>query len=82
CGIRRYEDDAAMVDNSSPLMTSVFLDQDLSFTVGSEAEARAFHAAGPPPVGPPASPVSHTRPRGERHEAPGGPDVHLTVRSP
>ncbi|MBF6351417.1 DUF1729 domain-containing protein [Nocardia flavorosea] len=47
CGIRRYEDDAAMVDNSSPLMTSVFLDQDLSFTVGSEAEARAFHAAAP-----------------------------------
>src|SRR5690606_12269797 len=47
CGIRRYEDDGAMVDNTSPLMTSVFLDQDLSFTVGSEAEARAFHAADP-----------------------------------
>ncbi|WP_280485821.1 beta-ketoacyl synthase N-terminal-like domain-containing protein, partial [Nocardia cyriacigeorgica] len=47
CGIRRYEDDGAMIDNTSPLMTSVFLDQDLSFTVGSEAEARAFHAADP-----------------------------------
>ncbi|NEW41962.1 DUF1729 domain-containing protein [Nocardia cyriacigeorgica] len=47
CGIRRYEDDGAMVDNAGPLMTSVFLDQDLSFTVGSEAEARAFHAADP-----------------------------------
>ncbi|MBF6231486.1 type I polyketide synthase [Nocardia farcinica] len=47
CGIRRYEDDAAMVDNSAPLMTSVFLDRDLTFTVGGEAEARAFHAADP-----------------------------------
>ncbi|MFI6310460.1 fatty acid synthase subunit beta domain-containing protein [Nocardia fusca] len=47
CGIRRYGDDGAMVDNSSPLMTSVFLDQDLSFTVGGEAEARAFYAAAP-----------------------------------
>ncbi|MET8776598.1 fatty acid synthase subunit beta domain-containing protein [Nocardia sp. NPDC004654] len=47
CGIRRYEDDGAMLDNTAPLMTSVFLDQDLSFTVGSEAEARAFHAADP-----------------------------------
>ncbi|MGV9637095.1 fatty acid synthase subunit beta domain-containing protein [Nocardia rhamnosiphila] len=47
CGIRRYADDGAMVDNSSPLMTSVFLDQDLSFTVGGEAEARAFYAADP-----------------------------------
>ncbi|MGW5310253.1 fatty acid synthase subunit beta domain-containing protein [Nocardia thailandica] len=47
CGVRRYEDDAAMVDNTAPLLTSVFLDQDLSFTVGGEAEARAFHAADP-----------------------------------
>ncbi|WUD69770.1 DUF1729 domain-containing protein [Nocardia sp. NBC_00508] len=47
CGVRRYEDDGAMTDNSAPLMTSVFLDQDLSFTVGGEAEARAFHAAAP-----------------------------------
>ncbi|MFI9504763.1 fatty acid synthase subunit beta domain-containing protein [Nocardia sp. NPDC052566] len=47
CGVRRYGDDGAMTDNTAPLMTSVFLDQDLSFTVGSEAEARAFHAANP-----------------------------------
>ncbi|WP_226436877.1 type I polyketide synthase [Rhodococcus yananensis] len=42
CGIRRYVDDGAMVDNTAPLLTSVFLDKDLSFVVGSEAEARAF----------------------------------------
>ncbi|WP_406236874.1 fatty acid synthase subunit beta domain-containing protein [Nocardia sp. NBC_01009] len=47
CGVRRYGDDGAMIDNTSPLMTSVFLDQDLSFTVGGEAEARSFHAADP-----------------------------------
>ncbi|WP_281180803.1 beta-ketoacyl synthase N-terminal-like domain-containing protein, partial [Nocardia lijiangensis] len=47
CGVRRYEDDGAMFDNTAPLMTSVFLDQDLSFTVGGEAEARAFHTADP-----------------------------------
>ncbi|GAA4481694.1 type I polyketide synthase [Rhodococcus olei] len=42
CGIRRYGDEGAMVDNTMPLMTSVFLDKDLSFVVGSEAEAQAF----------------------------------------
>ncbi|MGW0174635.1 fatty acid synthase subunit beta domain-containing protein [Rhodococcus sp. NPDC003322] len=42
CGIRRYVDEGAMVDNTMPLMTSVFLDNDLSFVVGSEAEAQAF----------------------------------------
>ncbi len=47
CGVRRYGDDGAMVDNSAPLMTSVFLDQDLTFTVGGEAEARAFYEADP-----------------------------------
>ncbi|HLS76143.1 MAG TPA: fatty acid synthase subunit beta domain-containing protein [Nocardia sp.] len=47
CGVRRYEDDAAMVDNTAPLMTSVFLDRDLTFTVGGEAEARAFAEADP-----------------------------------
>ncbi|WP_228838003.1 type I polyketide synthase [Nocardia amamiensis] len=47
CGVRRYKDDGAMTDGSAPLMTSIFLDQDLSFTVGGEAEARAFHAADP-----------------------------------
>ncbi|MET7767208.1 fatty acid synthase subunit beta domain-containing protein [Nocardia sp. NPDC005366] len=47
CGVRRYADDGSMIDNAAPLMTSVFLDQDLSFTVGGEAEARAFHSADP-----------------------------------
>jgi len=47
CGIRRYEDDGAMVNNTAPLMTSVFLDNDLTFVVGSEAEARAFVGADP-----------------------------------
>ncbi len=47
CGIRRYADEGAMVDNTSPLLTSVFLDEDLTFTVNSEAEARAFAAANP-----------------------------------
>ncbi|MBB5915228.1 fatty acid synthase [Nocardia transvalensis] len=47
CGVRRYGDDGAMVDNTSPLLTSVFLDKDLSFVVTSEAEARAFYAADP-----------------------------------
>ncbi|MFI6773186.1 fatty acid synthase subunit beta domain-containing protein [Nocardia sp. NPDC050412] len=47
CGVRRYADDGAMIDNAAPLMTSVFLDQDLTFTVGGEAEARAFYAADP-----------------------------------
>ncbi|WP_405133105.1 fatty acid synthase subunit beta domain-containing protein [Nocardia sp. NBC_01388] len=47
CGVRRYADDGAMVDNTAPLLTSVFLDKDLSFVVNSEAEARSFHAANP-----------------------------------
>nr|WP_324192968.1 polyketide synthase [Nocardia transvalensis] len=47
CGIRRYGDDGAMTDNTAPLLTSVFLDKDLSFVVNSEAEARAFYAANP-----------------------------------
>lgn len=47
CGIRRYADEGAMVDNTSPLLTSVFLDEDLTFTVSSEAEARSFAAASP-----------------------------------
>ena len=46
-GIRRYVDEGAMVDNSAPLLTSVFLDHDLSFTVGNESEARALRDADP-----------------------------------
>ncbi|NLE82289.1 MAG: DUF1729 domain-containing protein [Rhodococcus sp.] len=47
CGIRRYADDGAMVDNTAPLLTSVFLDKDLSFVVSSETEAHAFVEADP-----------------------------------
>ncbi len=42
CGIRRYVDDGAMIENTAPLLTSVFLDKDLSFVVSTEAEALAF----------------------------------------
>ncbi|MET1062517.1 MAG: fatty acid synthase subunit beta domain-containing protein [Aeromicrobium sp.] len=47
CGIRRYVDEGNMVDNSAPLLTSVYLDKDLSFTVSGEAEARALRDADP-----------------------------------
>ncbi|GAA2387626.1 fatty acid synthase subunit beta domain-containing protein [Gordonia cholesterolivorans] len=47
CGIRRYADEGAMVDNTSPLLESVFLDQDLTFTVPNEAAAREFVSADP-----------------------------------
>jgi len=47
CGIRRYGDDGAMVDNSAPLLESVFLEEDMTFSVGSESAARAFLSAEP-----------------------------------
>ncbi|MFB7717858.1 fatty acid synthase subunit beta domain-containing protein [Nocardia sp. NPDC056100] len=47
CGVRRYADDGQMLDNTAPLLTSVFLDKDLSFVVNSESEARSFYAANP-----------------------------------
>ncbi|MBJ8346620.1 type I polyketide synthase [Antrihabitans sp. YC2-6] len=47
CGIRRYEDDFGMVDNQAPLLTSIFLDSDLTFVVTGEADARSFYAADP-----------------------------------
>lgn len=47
CGVRSYADDGTIVDNSAPLLSSVFLDNDLNFVVGSEAEARAFKDADP-----------------------------------
>ncbi|MRJ78160.1 DUF1729 domain-containing protein [Aeromicrobium sp. SMF47] len=46
-GIRRYVDEGTMVDNSAPLLTSVYLDKDLTFTVGNESEARALRDADP-----------------------------------
>ncbi|MEO6492660.1 MAG: beta-ketoacyl synthase N-terminal-like domain-containing protein, partial [Ilumatobacteraceae bacterium] len=47
CGIRTYVDDGAMVGNTAPLMTSIFLDNDLTFVVGTEVDARSFAAADP-----------------------------------
>jgi fatty acid synthase len=47
CGIRRYEDDGSMVGNSAPLLQQVFLDEDLTFRVDTEADARAMQAADP-----------------------------------
>ena len=47
CGIRRYEDDGVMVDNTAPLLTSIYLDHDVTFVVPSEADARSFHDADP-----------------------------------
>jgi fatty acid synthase len=46
-GVRRYADDGAMVDNTRPLMVSVFLEQDMTFTVSGEAEARAMKDSDP-----------------------------------
>jgi fatty acid synthase len=46
CGIRSYADDGTMTAHSAPLLTSVFLEEDLSFTA-SEAEARAMRDADP-----------------------------------
>ncbi|WP_084351012.1 type I polyketide synthase [Millisia brevis] len=46
-GIRRYGDDDEMIDNTAPLMTSIFLDNDLTFSAGSEAEARAYASSDP-----------------------------------
>ncbi len=46
-GVRRYADDGAMVDNTRPLLTSVFLEQDMTFTVSSETEARAMRDSDP-----------------------------------
>lgn len=47
CGIRRYGDDGALVDASTPLLARAYLDEDLTFSVGNEAAARAMHDADP-----------------------------------
>ena len=44
-GIRRYRDDGDMVDNTAPLVVSVFLEEDTSFVVRTKDEADAFHEA-------------------------------------
>ena len=45
CGVRTYGDSGSMVDNSAPLLTSVFLDKDLTFVVSSASEAEAIRDA-------------------------------------
>ncbi|QMW65865.1 DUF1729 domain-containing protein [Mumia sp. ZJ1417] len=47
CGIRRYADDGALVDTSTPLLARAYLDDDLTFSVGNEAAARAMYDADP-----------------------------------
>lgn len=46
-GIRVLEDDGAMADGSIPLLASVYLERDLSFTVDDELEATAYADADP-----------------------------------
>ena len=46
-GIRRYADDGEMLSGTSPALSSVFLDEDLSFVASDEAEARAYAEADP-----------------------------------
>ncbi|WP_460854079.1 fatty acid synthase subunit beta domain-containing protein [Nocardioides montaniterrae] len=47
CGIREYADDNSMVDGTAPLLVGVFLEDDLTFNVDTEAEARALQASHP-----------------------------------
>ncbi|BDH56460.1 hypothetical protein MTP03_13990 [Tsukamurella sp. PLM1] len=42
CGIREFSDDGDIVDQTAPLLVSVFLPDDMTFVVANEAEARAF----------------------------------------
>ncbi|WP_051706021.1 type I polyketide synthase [Nocardioides aequoreus] len=46
-GIRRFRDDNQLIDGTAPLMVSVYLDEDTSFVVRTEEEARAFAEADP-----------------------------------
>ncbi|MCQ9370865.1 DUF1729 domain-containing protein [Corynebacterium sp. 35RC1] len=41
-GVRRYHDDFGMVDNLAPELTTVYLDQDLSFSVADKQTAKTF----------------------------------------
>ena len=46
-GIRPFRDDNALQDGTAPLVVPVYLDEDTSFTVRTEDEARALLAADP-----------------------------------
>lgn len=41
-GVRRYHDDFFMVDNLAPELTTVYLDNDLSFAVATKDEAKTY----------------------------------------
>ncbi|MGN6722057.1 MAG: fatty acid synthase subunit beta domain-containing protein [Marmoricola sp.] len=45
CGVREYGDDGRLEDGSAPLLVGVYLDKDMTFSVDTEAEARAFQQA-------------------------------------
>jgi fatty acid synthase len=47
CGIRHLRDDLTMEDGTIPVLTSVFLDADVTFTVSSLDEAQAFVSSDP-----------------------------------
>lgn len=47
CGIRSFADEGPLVDGTRPLLTSVYIDKELTFTVSNEAEARAMRDADP-----------------------------------
>jgi fatty acid synthase len=80
-GIRSYEDDASMVDHSAPLLSSVFLDQDLSFNVGSESEARALLSAAPEHTV--IAPVDAADPSGDwRVTRRAGAEIRVPLRKP
>lgn len=46
-GVRRYHDDFGMVDNLAPELTTVYLDNDLTFAVQNKDEAKAFKDSNP-----------------------------------
>ena len=41
-GVRRYHDDFGMVGNLAPELTTIYLDQDLSFNVADKATAKTY----------------------------------------
>ncbi|MBZ8178232.1 DUF1729 domain-containing protein [Corynebacterium sp. 3HC-13] len=47
CGVRRYHDDFHMVDNLAPELSTIYLDEDLSFTVPDRETAQSYVTADP-----------------------------------
>ena len=82
CGIRTYVDDGTMVDHTAPLLSSVFLERDLTFSVASEAEARALQASAPEHTA--IEPRDHVNPSGGdwivRRSA--GTEIRVPLRKP